>query len=113
MAVRAVPDGHRAVTPYLIVKDAAGALDFYKRAFGAEETMRFAGPDGKIGHAEITIAGAPVMPADEFPEMGFRGPRSLGGSSVGLHVYVEDVDARFDRAVAAGAKALRPVKDQF
>jgi len=97
----------------LIVNDAARAIEFYKQAFGATELMRFADPGGKIGHAEIKIDNSPIMLADEFPEMGFRGPQSLGGSPVGILLYVEVVDARFDQAIAAGAKALRPVKDQF
>jgi PhnB protein len=113
MAVKPIPDGYPAVTPYLIVKDAAGALDFYKRAFGATERMRMAGPDGRVGHAEIQIGTGVVMLADEFPEMGIRSPKSIGGTAVTLAVYVEDVDARFAQAIAAGARAVRPVKDQF
>src|SRR6516225_678522 len=113
MAVRPIPDGYHTVTPYLIVHDAAGALDFYKKAFGATELMRFPMPGGKIGHAEIRIGDSLVMLADEHPEMGALGPRSLGGSAVGLAVYVEDVDARFQQAVNAGGKVERPVTDQF
>jgi PhnB protein len=113
MAVKPIPDGYHTATPYLIVEGAAGAIEFYKRAFGATELMRLADPSGKIGHAEIKIGDSPVMLADEFPEMGFRGPRSLGGSAVNLVLYVEDVDARFNQALAAGATAVRPVKDQF
>jgi PhnB protein len=113
MAVKPVPDGYHTATPYLYIKDAARALEFYKRAFGATELMRLAGPGGRIGHAEIKIGDSPIMLADEFPEMGVRGPQSLGGSSVGILLYVEDVDAAADRAVAAGAKVMRPVKDQF
>jgi PhnB protein len=113
MAVSPIPEGYYSVTPYLIVQDGAGAIEFYKRAFGATEMMRMDGPDGKVGHAEIRIGNSPVMLADEFPDMGARSPRSLGGSPVSLLVYVEDVDAQFSQAIAAGAKELRPVKDQF
>lgn len=113
MAVKPIPDGYYTATPYLIVKDAASAIEFYKKAFGATELMRFADPSGKVGHAEIKVGNSPIMLADEFPEMDFRGPQSLGGSPVSILLYVEDVDARFKRAIAAGAKELRPVKDQF
>lgn len=113
MAVKPVPEGYHTATPYLIVKGAAEAIEFYQKAFGARELMRFADPAGKIGHAEIKIGNSPIMLADEFPEMGFRGPQSLGGSTVGILLYVEDVDRWFNRAIAAGGKALRPVKDQF
>jgi PhnB protein len=97
----------------LIVNGAANALNFYKRAFDAEELMRVADPSGKVGHAEIKIGNSPIMLADEFPEMGYRGPQSLGGSPVSILLYVEDVDAQFNRAVAAGAKVRKPVADQF
>ena len=110
---RPIPEGYEHATPYLSVRDAAGAIEFYRKAFGATELMRLAQPDGRIGHAEIKIGAAPIMLADEFPEMGFRGPQSLGGSPVRIHLYVEDVDAVASRAVAAGAKLLRPVQDQF
>jgi PhnB protein len=113
MTVRPVPQGYRTVTPYLIVRGAAQAIDFYQRAFGATEVMRLADPGGKVGHAEIKVGDSPVMLADEFPEMQIIGPQTLGGSPVILLIYVEDVDARFARAVAAGATVLRPVKDQF
>ena len=113
MAVKAIPDGYHTVTPYLIVKGAGRAIDFYKQAFGASERMRMEGPNGTVGHAEIEIDGSAVMLADEFPDMGFRSPQSLGGAGVSLHLYVKDVDARFNQAVAAGAKVLRPVQDQF
>src|SRR5439155_26658746 len=111
LAVKPIPEGYQSVTPYLIVKGAAQAIEFYKRALGATELMRFADPSGGVGHAEIKIGNSPIMLADEHPEMGYRGPQSLGGTAVSLLVYVEDVDARFSQAIAAGAKALRPVKD--
>ena len=111
--VKPIPDGYHTVTPYLVQKDSKRALEFYKKAFGAEELMRLGGPDGKIGHAEIKIGDSPIMLADEYPEMGYRGPRALGGSPVSIMLYVEDVDACFNQAVAAGAKVVRPVVDQF
>ena len=112
-SVRAIPEGYHSVTPYLAVDDAAAALEFYKQAFGAAEVMRMPGPDGKVGHAEIRIGDSRIMLADEYPHMGFRSPKAYGGSPVGLHLYVEDVDAVASQAVAVGAKELRPVKDQF
>ncbi|HYY57143.1 MAG TPA: VOC family protein [Pyrinomonadaceae bacterium] len=110
---KAIPEGYHAVTPYLCVSDAAGAIEFYKKVFGAAELMRLADASGKIGHAEIKIGDTPVMLSDEFPEMGFRSPQSFGGSPVTMHLYVEDVDTIVMRAVATGAKILEPVKDQF
>jgi PhnB protein len=104
---------HATVTPYLVVAGAAEAIAFYAKAFAATETMRLAEPSGRIGHAEITIGNALVMIADEHPEMGIRGPRALGGSPVTLVVQVDDVDAVATQAVAAGAKVVFPVKDQF
>jgi PhnB protein len=109
---QAIPNEYRGATPYLCVKDAARALDFYKNAFGAKETLRMPHGD-KIGHAEFRIGEAPVMLADESPEMGFRSPQSLGGSPVNILVYVDDVDRFVERAVKAGAKVTRPVADQF
>jgi PhnB protein len=111
--VRAIPEGHHTVTPYLIVSDAAGALAFYKKAFGAEELMRVAAPNGKIGHAEIRIGDSVIMLADEHPDMNARGPHAFGGSPVSIHLYVEDVDAVAGQAIAAGATVTRPVQDQF
>jgi PhnB protein len=108
-----VPEGYRTATPYLIVKGAAEAIEFYKRAFGATEMLRMADPQGKVGHAEIKIGDSVIMLADEHPAMGYRGPRSLGGSSVSILLYLEDVDGVFERAVKAGAKAQRPVVNQF
>src|SRR5262245_3706287 len=113
MAVKPIPDGYHTVTPYLIVKGAARALELYKKAFGAKELMRLADPSGGVGHAEIQIGDSVIMLADEFPDMGYRGPQALGGTPVSICLYVEDVDARFGQAVAAGAKVMRPVKDQF
>ncbi|MFN2433675.1 MAG: VOC family protein [Gemmatimonadota bacterium] len=93
--------------------DGTGALEFYAKAFGATESMRFPAPGGKIGHAEIKIGDSPIMLADEFPDMGYRSAQALGGSPVSILLYVEDVDARFSRATAAGATVLRPVEHQF
>jgi PhnB protein len=108
-----VPEGYHSVTPCLAVNDAASAIAFYKEAFGATELMRMPAPGGKVGHAELEIGDSRIMLADEYPEMGFRSAKAYGGSPVGLHLYVEDVDAVARRAVAAGARELRPVKDQF
>jgi PhnB protein len=108
-----IPEGYTTATPYLIVKGAADAIEFYKRAFGATEILRMADPQGRVGHAEIKIGDSVIMLADEHPSMGYRGPRSLGGSSVSILLYLEDVDRVFERAVKAGARALRPVTDQF
>ena len=111
--VKPIPEGYHTATPYLIVKDAARAIEFYKKAFGATELMRMPGPGGKIGHAEIKIGDSPIMLADEVPGMGFRSPESLGGSPISILLYVEDVDVVFSEALAAGAKVQRPVADQF
>ncbi len=111
--VKPIPKGYHSVTPYLIIKNAAEAIDFYKKAFGATELFRMDQPDGKIGHAEIKIGDSPIMLSDEFPEMGHRGPQSLGGSPVSIMLYVEDVDAVVNRATTAGAKLDRPVEDKF
>ncbi|HEX5708507.1 MAG TPA: VOC family protein [Pyrinomonadaceae bacterium] len=108
-----IPEGFHSVTPYLCVSDAARAIEFYKEAFGATEIMRMEAPGGKIGHAEVKIGDCIVMLADEFPEINFRSPQTLGGPSSHFMVYVEDVDAQVERAVAAGAKLTRPVKDEF
>ncbi len=111
--VKAIPDGYHAVTPYLIVDGAAGAIDFYTKAFGAIELFRMGGPEGKIGHAELLISDSHVMLADEHPGMGALGPRSIGGSPVQLLLYVEDVDTVVSNACSLGAKLTRPVADQF
>ena len=113
MTVKPIPDGYHSVTPYLSIKGAAQAIEFYKRAFSATELFRLVAPSGEIGHAEIKIGDSPIMLADPCEEGPFRNPQSLGGSSVGLHVYVEDVDTLFVQAVDAGAKAVRPLQDQF
>lgn len=113
MAVKPIPDGYHTATPYLIVKGAAKAIEFYKQAFDATELMRFPGPGGKIMHAEIRIGNSPIMLADEHPEMGARSPESLGGSATSIMLYVKDVDARYAKAIAAGAKVVRAVQDQF
>jgi PhnB protein len=111
--VNPIPDGYPGITPYLHVDGAAAAIDFYTQVFGARERVRMPAPDGKIGHAELEIRDGLVMLADEFPEMGVRGPKSIGGSPVTLSLYVEDVDAVFERAIQAGASSTRPVEDQF
>jgi PhnB protein len=108
-----IPDGYPRVSPYLVVDDATKAIDFYKQVLGATERMRMPAPGGKVGHAELQIGDSVVMLADEFPEMGAVSPKTVGGTPVTLGVYVEDVDKTFDAAVQAGAKALRPVEDQF
>ena len=111
--VAPIPAGHPAVSPYLIVDDAPRALEFYKKAFGAKELMRHAGPDGRIGHAEIRIGDSVIMLADEHPEVNARSPKTIGGTPVSLHVYVKDVDATARQAAGAGAKVVRPVQNQF
>lgn len=113
MAVKAIPDGYHSVTPYLIISGATEAIAFYQKAFGATELMRIDAPGGKIGHAEIKIGDSPIMLADEFPEMGYKSPQTLGGSPVSIMIYVDDVDTVFKQAIAAGGKEQRPVKDQF
>jgi PhnB protein len=113
MPVSYVAPGYHTITPYITVRGAAKAIEFYKQALGATEVMRFEMPGGVLGHAEIEIGGARVMLSDEMPEWGVRGPESLGGYTSGLCVFVPDADAAFARAVAAGAKPLQPVADQF
>ena len=111
--VKPVPDEYPRVSPYLIVDGAAAAIDFYTSVFGATERMRMPQPDGRVGHAELQIGDSVIMLADEHPEMGIHGPKTIGGSPVTLHVYVEDSDAAFERAVNAGATSLRPMENQF
>ena len=111
--VKAVPEGYHTATPYLTIRNAAQALDFYKRAFGATEVMRMADPNGKVGHAEIRIGDSAIMLSDEFPDMDARSPQLIGGTPVMIHLYVEDADALVKRAVEAGATLQRPVENQF
>ena len=112
-SVKPIPDGYPQLTPYLAVNGAAAAIEFYSKVFGATERMRMPAPEGKVGHAELQIGDSVVMLADEFPEMGNRGPKTIGGSPVTLSVYVEDVDSVFDRALRAGATQIRPLENQF
>lgn len=111
--VKAIPDGYQGVTPYLIVRGASRAIEFYKRAFGAKELTRMPMPDGRIGHAELAIGNGRIMLADENPEWQAKSPQLLGGSPVGLAVYVEGVDKFVETATAAGAAIERPLQDQF
>ena len=113
MSVKPVPEGYHTITPHLIVRDAAGAIEFYKQAFGAKDRGVMKGPDGKVMHAELQIGDSIVMLADEMPEFGSRSPQSIGGSPTGLHIYTDNVDAAFDRAVKAGAQVEMPVMEQF
>ena len=108
-----IPEGYHSVTPYLVVDDAARAIEFYKQAFGAEEKFRMPMGENRIGHAEIKVGDSFVMLADEFPDMGHLGPKARGGTTVSLMVYLDDVDSAFQRAIDAGAKELRPVENQF
>jgi PhnB protein len=112
--VKPIPDGYHTVTPYLTIKDAARAIEFYARAFGAQEVERMTGPDGKsVMHAEIRIGDSTVMLSDEFPGKGTSSPQTLGGTTAAIFLYVPDVDKAFERAVHAGAKALMPPADMF
>ena len=113
MPVKPIPEGYHSVTPYLIIRGAADAIEFYKNAFGAVELFRFPAPGGKIGHAEIKVGDSPIMLADEYPDMGYKGPQSIGGSPVSLMIYLEDVDSVFNRAVDAGATVKEAVQDKF
>ena len=111
--VQPIPAGYPRLSPYLCIDGAARAIEFYTAVLGATERMRMDGPDGRIGHAELELGNSVIMLADEYPDMGFLSPTRIGGTAVTLHAYVEDVDAVFERALAAGAKALRPVENQF
>ena len=113
MAVKPIPEGYHSVTPYLIVKGAARAIEFYKQAFGATELMRFPGPNSTVMHAEIKIGDSVVMLADESDNTPYRSPQSVGGSPVSLMIYVPDVDKTYKQAVSLGAKSTRDVQDQF
>jgi len=113
MAVKPIPEGYHTLSPYFTVRDAVRAIEFYKQAFGAQERGLMKGPDGKVMHAELKIGNSIVMLADEFPEFGAVAPESGGNTSMGLHIYVDNVDQAFDRAVKAGAKVEMPVSDQF
>lgn len=110
--VKPIPEGYHSITPYLCINGAAQALEYYKKAFGATELFRME-HDGKIGHAEMKIGDSPFMLADEFPEMGFLSPQTLGGSPVGIMIYVEDVDTVYKQALDAGGVEKKPVQDQF
>jgi PhnB protein len=111
--VKPIPDGYPQVIPYLAVEGGNDAIDFYTKVLGARERMRMPAPEGKVGHAELEIGDSVIMLADEFPDMGHRGPKALGGTPVTISVYVEDVDGVFERALQEGAKELRAVEDQF
>ena len=113
MPVKAIPDGYHSVTPYLSIKGASGAISFYEKAFDAIELFRLDMPGGIIGHAEIQIGNSRIMIADPCDDVSFGDPKTLGGSTVGLYVYVDDVDGMYSQSVAAGAKSINPVEDQF
>ena len=113
MSVKPIPDGYHSLTPFLTVRDAARAIEFYKQAFGAKERGVMKDPDGKVMHAELVIGDSIIMLSDEWPEFGALSPQSIGGSAMGLHIYIDGVDAAFDRAVKAGAEVEMPVMDQF
>jgi len=110
--VKPVPDGYHSVTPYMVIKGAAAAIDYYKQVFGATELFRME-HEGKVGHAEIKIGDSPIMLADEHPEMGALSPTTVGGNPVSLMIYVEDADKMSNQAIAAGGTELRPLQDQF
>jgi PhnB protein len=111
--VKPIPDGYHSVTPYLFIKGAADAIDYYKNVFGAKERMRMPGPNGRVMHAELQIGDSVVMLADENLEIGAKSPKTLGGTSSSLHIYFENVDNIAEKAVSSGAKLVRPVKDEF
>jgi PhnB protein len=111
--VNPIAPGYHSVTPYLFIKGAADAIEYYKKVFGAEERMRMPGPDGRVMHAELQIGDSTIMLADESPQMGARSPQTIGGTGSSLHIYVPNVDATTQKAVEAGAQLIRPVKDQF
>jgi PhnB protein len=113
MYVKPIPEGYHSVTPYLIVHDAAAAIEFYKKAFGAIERMRLPMPGGRLGHAEVQIDDSVIMLADENPQMGVRSAKTIGGSPVSILIYVENVDKSYPKAIAAGGKEIRPLATQF
>jgi PhnB protein len=113
MSAKPIPEGYHTLTPFLTVRNAVRAIEFYKQAFGAQERGVAKGPDGKVMHAELKIGDSVIMLSDEYPEFGSLSPQSVGGSPMGLHIYIENVDAAFDRAVKAGAQIEMPVMDQF
>ena len=108
-----IPDDYPRVTPYLYIDGASAAIDFYCAVLGAKERMRMPGPDGKIGHAELELGDSMIMLADQNRDMDILSPRAIGGTPIAMHVYVEDADSVFEQAIQAGAKALRPIEDQF
>jgi PhnB protein len=111
--VNAIPAGYHTATPFMIIGDAAAAIEFYKKAFGAVELYRMPTPDGKIAHAEIKIGDSPFMIAEEAPDRGYLGAKALGGTPISILLYVEDVDAMAEQAIAAGATLVKPVRDEF
>jgi PhnB protein len=113
MATSKIPAGYESVTPYLIIKNASAAIDFYRKAFGATEVLRLDGPDGTVGHAEVKIGGGHVMLAEENIDAGWKGPQAVGGNPVSMVIYVDDVDAVFQRALDAGGREGKPLTDQF
>ncbi len=113
MAVKAIPDGYHSVSPYLVCKDAAKAIDYYTKVFGAEETVRMPGPNGNVMHAEVKIGDSIVMLSDENKERGHFSPETIGGTAVSVMLYIDDVDGVFKRAVAAGATVEMPPADMF
>lgn len=113
MPVKPIPDGYHSITPYLVLHDATAAIEYYKRAFGAIETLRLPAPGGRIGHAELLIGDSVVMLADENPQMGAKSAKTIGGSPISIMLYVENVDQAFPKALAAGGQQLRPLTTQF
>jgi PhnB protein len=111
--VKAKPDGYHTLTPHVTVKDAPRAIEYYKKAFGAQELYRMPGPDGKIVHAELRIGDSPIMLSDEFPQMGSVSPATIGNTGSGIHIYVEDCDTVYNKAITEGGKALMPPQDMF
>ena len=111
--VKAIPEGYHTIVPYLLVRNAAAAMDYYKKAFGAVEVGRYVQPDGRVGHADMTIGDSHFMLADEFPERGYVGPQAIGGTTFGMALYVDNVDALFKRAIDAGGRVDRAPADQF